>query len=152
MNMEHILNPVWWLVGGGVLILLEFFLPGLVVIFLGVGALLTAGMIHTRYITDAYIAVVFFTVSSVFLLMTLRRIVLRFYPSVSEKVETDEDALLAGQVAETMTKVSAEHFDGRVKYSGTSWPAKSAEGDIPAGEKVEIIGRQNINLLVRRLS
>lgn len=150
--MEHILNPLWWLIGGGVLILLEFFVPGLVVIFLGAGAILTAGMIHTRYITDAYLVVVFFTVSSVFLLMTLRRIVLRFYPAVSEKVETDEDALLAGQMAETMTKVSALDFDGRVKYSGTSWPAKSVEGDIAAGEKVEIVGRQNINILVRRLS
>lgn len=151
-DMEHILNPLWWLIGGGVLILLEFFIPGLVVIFLGAGALITAGMLHTRYISDAYLAIVFFTVSSIFLLMTLRRLVLRFYPAVSEKSETDEDVLLAGQRAETMTKISALDFEGRVKYSGTSWPAKSAEGDIPAGQQVEIIGRQNINLLVRRLS
>lgn len=150
--MEHFLNYLWWLIGGCVLILLEFFLPGLVVIFLGVGALLTGSMIYLRYITDAYLAIVFFVVSSVFLLMTLRRIVLRFYPSLSEKSETDEDALIAGRTAETISLVSPDHFEGRVKYSGTTWPARSAEGEIAAGTRVEIVSRENISLIVRKMA
>lgn len=151
-NMEYVLNHWIWLGIGLVLILLEFFLPGLVVIFLGLGAVLTAGMLYTRVLTDAYLTVVFFTVASVFMLLTLRRIILFFYPAYSERSETDEDLLIAGQLAETITLVSADNFDGRVKYSGTTWPAKSDEGEIPAGTRVEILGRQNINLLVRRLA
>jgi membrane protein implicated in regulation of membrane protease activity len=149
--MEHILNYWIWLGAGVFLILLEFFLPGLVVVFLGVGAVITAGMLYTRYLLDPYHTIIFFSVSSVFLLATLRRIMLRFYPAVTEKVETDENVLIAGQPAETITIVYPDHFDGRVKYSGTTWPAKSENGIIPAGSQVVIIGRQNINLVVRKI-
>ena len=97
--MAYVLNHWIWLGLGLLLILLEFFLPGLVVIFLGLGAVLTAAMLYARVLTDAYLTVVFFTVTSVFLLLTLRRIILFFYPAYSEKSETDEDLLIAGQLA-----------------------------------------------------
>lgn len=148
--MAYVLNHWIWLGLGLLLILLEFFLPGLVVIFLGLGAVLTAAMLYARVLTDAYLTVVFFTVTSVFLLLTLRRIILFFYPAYSEKSETDEDLLIAGQLAETISLVSEHNFDGRVKYSGTTWPAKSAAGEIPAHTRVEILGRENISLIVRR--
>ncbi len=150
--MEYILNYWIWLGLGVVLVMLEFFIPGLFVIFLGLGAAITAGMLYTRYLTDAYLTVIFFSVTSVFMLMTLRRIVLRFFPSLSEKSETDEDVLIAGKSAETISEVYPDHFGGRVKYSGTTWPAKSIDEVIPAGTKVEIIGRENINLVVRKVS
>jgi inner membrane protein len=149
--MEHILNYWIWLGAGVFLILLEFFIPGLVVIFLGLGAAITAGMLYTRYLTDAYLTIIFFAITSVFMLMTLRRIVLRFYPSLSEKSETDEEALIAGKTAETISEVYPDYYGGRVKYSGTTWPAKSVDEVIPAGTKVEIVGRENISLVVRKI-
>lgn len=144
------LNPLFWLIGGAILILLEFFLPGLVVIFLGLGAMATAGMLYAGYLRDPLHVVVCFVLCSVFLLMTLRRIILRFYPSLSEHAETDEDELIAGQEAVTVSALSPHHFEGRVKYSGTTWPARSAEGEIAAGVKVKIVIRQNISLVVRK--
>ena len=150
--MEYILNYLVWLIGGGVLILLEFFIPGLVVIFLGLAALATAGMLAFGYIRDAYVAIAFFTGSSILLLVTLRRIVIRFYPSASEKAESDEDALIAGQQAESISVIYPDNFEGRVKYSGTTWPARSSAGTIAAGEKVRILARKNISFVVQRVS
>lgn len=148
--MNDILNPLYWLVGGALLILLEFFVPGLVVLFLGLGAIATAGMLYAGYLRDPLHVVVCFVLCSVFLLMTLRRIIMRFYPSLSEKAITDEDELIAGQAAETITAISPHHFEGRVKYSGTTWPARSAAGEIPAGVRVTIVTRQNISLVVQK--
>ena len=42
--MEYMTHYLSWLIGGAILILLEFLIPGLIVIFLGLGALTTAGL------------------------------------------------------------------------------------------------------------
>lgn len=151
IDMESLLNPLSWLIAGALLILLEFFLPGLVVIFLGLGGIATAGLIYAGYIRDPLHAVTCFVLSSIFLLMSLRRIILRFYPALSERAETDEDELITGQEATTITALSPHHFEGRVKYSGTTWPARSAAGEIAAGVRVKILTRQNISLVVQKM-
>lgn len=150
--MEILTNYLIWLIGGSILVLLEFLIPGLVVIFLGLGALATSGLIFLGYIRDPWLAIGCFTVSSVLMLATLRKMILRFYPSLTEKVETDEEALIFGKRAETISLISPHDYSGRVKYSGTTWPARSESGEIAAGRAVEITGQDNINLVVRAIS
>lgn len=147
--MEHLTNYLIWLIGGSLLVLLEFFIPGLVVIFLGGGALATSGLLYLGYIRDPWLAVTCFTLSSVLMLVTLRKMVLRFYPSDTEKVETDEEVLIVGKRAETISTLTEHDYSGRVKYSGTTWPARSEAGEIAAGCTVEITGQDNINLTCR---
>ncbi len=150
--MEQLANYLVWLIGGSILVLLEFLIPGLVVIFLGLGALAAAGLLYLGYIRDPWLAVGCFTVSSILMLVTLRKAILRFYPSLTEKVETDEEALIVGKRAEAVTPLSPHDYSGRVKYSGTTWPARSESGEIAAGRAVEITGQDNINLVVRALA
>ena len=148
--MEELTNYVIWLIGGSILVLLEFLIPGLVVIFLGLGALITSGLLYTGYIRDPWLAIACFAVASILMLVTLRKMVLRFYPSLSEKVETDEDVLIVGKRAEAISVLSAHDYSGRVKYSGTTWPARSEAGEIAEGSQVEIVAQENINLVVRK--
>jgi len=150
--MDYLTHYLPWLIGGSILVLLEFLIPGLVVIFLGLGALATAGLIYLGYIREGWLAITCFAISSILMLVSLRKMILRFYPSLTEKVETDEDVLIVGKRAETVSVISAHDFSGRVKYSGTTWPARSESGEIPAGSEVEITGQENINLVVRALS
>ncbi|MBV6493739.1 MAG: hypothetical protein LDLANPLL_01762 [Turneriella sp.] len=147
--MDYLIDYRFWLVVGGVLVLLEFFIPGLVVIFLGVGAILTSGMLYIGYIRDPIVALAFFVFSSILMLATIRRFVKKFYPSDVERVESDEDKLLQGKEAKTISEVLPDNFEGRIKYSGTTWPAKSVSGKIPPDKEVIIVGRENINLLVQ---
>jgi len=150
--MENFSNYLVWLIGGSTLVLLEFLIPGLVVIFLGLGALITSGLLYLGYLRDPWLAIACFGVSSVLMLATIRKMVLRFYPSLSEKVETDEEVLIVGQKAQAISTLTAHDYSGRVKYSGTTWPARSEAGEIVEGEAVEIIGQDNINLIVRKIS
>jgi inner membrane protein len=149
--METLNNYIVWLIGGSILVLLEFLIPGLIVIFLGLGALATAGLLYLGYIRDPWVAMVTFTASSVLMLVTLRKSILRFYPSLTEKVETDEAVLIVGKRAQTISVLSQHDYSGRVKYSGTTWPARSESGEVAAGKAVEITGQDNINLVVRAL-
>jgi membrane-bound serine protease (ClpP class) len=42
--------------------------------------------------------------------------------------------------------------DGLVQAAGEQWSARSAEGGIRSGERVEVVGREGLRLLVRRAS
>jgi membrane protein implicated in regulation of membrane protease activity len=147
--MAYLNQYLFWLVAGGVLVLLEFLVPGLVVVFLGLGALLTGGVLYLQWITDPVGLLLFFALSSIVMLATLRRLVMRFYPSDSERVEADEDKLLIGQKATVVSTVYPNDFSGRIRFSGTTWSARSAGGTIPDGTEVVIVGRENIHFVVR---
>ncbi|HMY11207.1 MAG TPA: NfeD family protein [Turneriella sp.] len=148
-RMEYLNNFLYWVIGGAVLVLLEFLVPGLVVVFLGLGALLTGGVLYLGWIKEPVALLAFFGFSSILMLATLRRFVMRFYPSDSERVEADEDKLLIGQKATVISTVYPSDFSGRIRFSGTTWSARSEGGEITEGAEVVIVGRENINFLVR---
>lgn len=150
--MEYFSNFWVWLIGGSTLVLLEFLIPGLVVIFLGLGALITSGLLYLGYIREAWQAIACFGVASILMLATLRKMILRFYPSLTEKVETDEEALIVGKRARAVSLLTPHDYSGRVKYSGTTWPARSDGGEIADGTEVEITGQDNINLVVKKIA
>jgi membrane protein implicated in regulation of membrane protease activity len=148
-NMQYLNNYLYWLIGGALLVLLEFLVPGLVVVFLGLGALLTGGVLYLRWITEPVALLAFFAFSSILMLATLRRLIMRFYPSDSERVEADEDKLLIGQKATAISTIYPSDFSGRIRFSGTTWSARSERGEIAEGAEVVIVGRENINFVVR---
>jgi membrane protein implicated in regulation of membrane protease activity len=148
-SMQYLNNYLYWLIGGAVLILLEFLVPGLVVVFLGLGALLTGGVLYLGWISEPVALLAFFAFSSIVMLATLRRLIMRFYPSDSERVEADEDKLLIGQKATAISTIYPTDFSGRIRFSGTTWSARSERGVIPEGTAVVIVGRENIHFVVR---
>jgi membrane protein implicated in regulation of membrane protease activity len=147
--MQYLNNYLYWLIGGAVLILLEFLVPGLVVVFLGLGALLTGGVLYLGWISEPVALLAFFAFSSILMLATLRRLIMRFYPSDSERVEADEDKLLIGQKATAISTIYPSDYSGRIRFSGTTWSARSERGEIAEGTGVVIVGRENINFVVR---
>ena len=54
---------------------------------------------------------------------------------------------LAGSVGTAITALSPE---GLVRLSGEQWSARSVEGEVPAGQSVEVVGRDGLRLLVRK--
>jgi membrane-bound ClpP family serine protease len=64
----------------------------------------------------------------------------------ARRISFGAEALLgSGGVA--VTDIAPE---GLVQSSGERWSARSGEGPIRAGERVEIVGREGLCLLVRR--
>ena len=140
-----------WLGSGIFLMAIEFLVPGLVMIFVGLGALTVALGMYFGYINGLLWQFTIFFISSIIYLLTLRFLVLKFVPSVTRKDNIDEDEEVIGSIVEIVADIKPGEF-GRIEHSGSSWQART-EGDqtILKGEKVKIIGRENITWIVQKI-
>ena len=140
-----------WLGSGIFLMAIEFLVPGLVMVFVGLGALTVALGMQLGYIDEIPQQFTTFFISSIIYLLTLRFLVLRFVPSVTRKENIDEDEEVIGSIVELVADINSGEF-GRVEHSGSTWQAR-AEGDqtILKGEQVKIIGRDNITWIVQKI-
>jgi membrane protein implicated in regulation of membrane protease activity len=142
---------VWtwvWLGAGAFLMAAELAVPGLVVVFLGMAAVVVAlGRWLGLWTSPMGSLTAWFTWSIVFLVI-LRSLVLRWFPGESTVQATDEDSEAFGQIVEVVTGVNAKDPAGRIRYQGTSWPAISLQGDIPAGRKARLLARDNLAWVV----
>ena len=138
--------------GSGIFMMaIEFLVPGLVMVFVGLGSLTVVFGMHFGYIDGILQQFTTFFISSIIYLLTLRFLVLRFVPSVTRKENIDEDEEVMGSIVEIVAEITSGEF-GRVEHSGSSWQAR-AEGDqtILKGEQVKIIGRENITWIVQKI-
>jgi len=133
----------FWFLLGLVLIITEFFLPGFVVIFLGVGALVTAAARWLGFFPGLAQSFFFWVISSTVLLVTLRHFAKRWLPSETSFHMTDEDVEAAGEIVEVVTPIGS-HKEGRIRFRGTTWPAICREGTISPGQKARILYRDNL--------
>jgi membrane protein implicated in regulation of membrane protease activity len=141
-----------WLALGILLVASEFIVPGLVVVFLGLGALTVAGLLHFNYIESLNAQLLAWFTLSIVYIFSLRFLVMRYYPTDTEKQEINEDVAMIGRIVEVTDKISAERT-GRVSFGESTWTALySGEGEILPGEKVMIIGRDNISWVVKKVS
>ena len=148
--MENLAFSIW--LGSGIFLMaIEFLVPGLVMVFVGLGSLTVVFGMHFGYIDGILQQFITFFISSIIYLLTLRFLVLRFVPSVTRKENIDEDEEVMGSIVEIVADINSGEF-GRVEHSGSSWQAR-AEGDqtILKGEQVKIIGRDNITWIVQKI-
>ena len=148
--MENLAFSLW--LGSGIFLMaIEFLVPGLVLVFVGLGSLTVVFGMYFGYIDGILQQFITFFISSIIYLLTLRFLVLRFFTSVTRKENIDEDEEVMGSIVEIVADINSGEF-GRVEHSGSSWQAR-AEGDqtILKGEQVKIIGRDNITWIVQKI-
>ena len=98
----------------------EFLVPGLVMVFVGLGSLTVVFGMHFGYIDGILQQFITFFISSIIYLLTLRFLVLRFVPSVTRKENIDEDEEVMGSIVDLVEDINSGEF-GRVEHSGSSW-------------------------------
>lgn len=138
-----------WLVLGLALIILEPLVPGLVVIFLGFGALLTAAVVYFDLIPGMAGQIFFWLITSGVMIGLLREQVRKIFPSLEKSEGSDETEYLDREV-EVVSLIDGKSDRGRVRFMGTTWKARcqSPEEQIPAGSYAKIAGRDNLTLIV----
>ncbi len=145
--MEFFKNPpvVWFLIGL-FFALLELMVPGLVLIFFGIGAWLAALL---TLILDVSVGVQIFTfaLASVLSLIFLRSwFKKRFFQSSLNGSDSDDDEL-KGKTAKVESAIEPG-IPGKVMFNGTLWSAES-DSNITVGQQVEIIDKRSITLIVK---
>lgn len=148
--MNFVFSFEFWITTGIVLIFLEFFAPGLISLFIGLGAITVALGMHYGQVSSVFSQIVTWMLSSLFYLFTLRLLVLKFYPQDSFKSEVDEDKNLLGTPVPVVEAIP-ENGEGRIRFSNSTWRARSADASaIAKGEIALIQGRENITYIVKK--
>lgn len=130
--------PLFWLIVGAVLCLMELFLPtAFVEATLGISALVVAAI--ALVVPQFSLQVVIWMVLSVLTTWALKRFVPKRTPyTLAESTE-----------ARTLTEIPAGKT-GRVLYEGNSWQARCEDAAvaIAADEPVIVVGRQGNTLFI----
>jgi len=140
-----------WLGFGALCIIVELLIPGLVMIFLGLGAFSVAVGMHYGYIVQFSTQLTVFFLSSILYLFTLRVLFLRFIPVNAKQENIDEDEQVIGQIV-FVEETIEPHRAGRIRHSDSSWPARSTGAEaLLKGQRVRIIKRDNITWIVEKI-
>ncbi|NOY22497.1 MAG: NfeD family protein [Acidobacteria bacterium] len=146
---EWLKPDVIWFIVGIVLMLLEMAVPGLVIIFFGIGAIAVSVtcMIASPSLT---MQLVIFIVVSGFSLALLRRWLKTRFFSSKDGLDGDPTVLdeFTGKTA-VVDQPIAPGRPGKVEFKGTHWKAE-AEEKIATGEIVVILEKDNITLKVSK--
>jgi membrane protein implicated in regulation of membrane protease activity len=142
-----------WFIAGIVMMLLEFLIPGFVIFFFGVGAILTALFTWSGAIESTSLQFIVFIVTSILSLVLLRNKGRKYFRgNVSE---AEEEGMLSDDIIGEKVIVSEEinpaKLTGKVELHGTMWNAVS-DNVIAAGELVEITGRKDLSLNVKKIA
>jgi membrane protein implicated in regulation of membrane protease activity len=138
-----------WAVIGIACIGMEMLMPGFVIFFFGLGALVTALFslipgVDSLIWLQILIFVIFSIVSIVFLRRHFARI---FAGSVFDSSRTSIDDSDTGETAE-VTEAIGSSGSGRIRFRGTTWNATSDGNEIPAGKRVRIVSRNGMIYVV----
>jgi inner membrane protein len=149
--MELLKNPVLiWFILGAALCLVELALPGLIIFFFGLGAMMTAVLIWIIPLPLS-LQLLAFLVFSLALLFLLRNKFSAIFVGRNKTPGTSDEYLegFVGMNAVVIQEIK-QGIAGKVEFRGSSWPAVSDQA-ISEGDNVEITGRDNITLKVKPL-
>ncbi|MGB3212313.1 MAG: NfeD family protein [Desulforhopalus sp.] len=142
---------LYWLIIGVMLFFLELALPGFILFFFAIGALLTALLAWLTPIAIAW-QLAFFIAISLVSLLSLRGIIQKKYFTPTSTDEKEDEDIMHAVVGEkaVVSVTIAPPAEGRIKYSGTSWRA-IADEKIDEGEIVSIVGQKGQVFYVEKI-
>ena len=141
------INELFWLICGITGILLELVVPGFVIIFFGIGALITAACAYFFDINTTWQLIIFVTVSCG-TLVAFRKSFKQILFNKKAPKERDELADdFQGKTAVVLEDFVAQQ--GKVEFNGTSWKA-TADENFHKGDVVFIQKRENLTLIITK--
>lgn len=137
-----------FLVGGIVLMLLEALIPGGVTFILGFSGLIVGVLRYLGFLDDPFTATFTWLFSSMALTILIRPFIKKYFPGETFFKFADEDYEAMDQIVDVVEPINEFDNNGRIRYQGISWQARSMEGKIPVGTKVRIKYRENTTWIV----
>lgn len=142
---------VLWFLVGLALIGAEFVIPGLTLIFFGIGALITAVCLYLFPLSFIVQVCLFLFCSVAGLLLFRSRIkTALFSPGIRfRNIPSSLQSEIFGVEVDVIEAVAPPRL-GRVLLHGTSWQARAANA-VSKGARVRITGREGLVLVVEEL-
>ncbi|MGN8225907.1 NfeD family protein [Gracilimonas sp. BCB1] len=137
-----------FLIGGVLLMFLEAALPGGVAFLLGFSGLGVGILRYFGFLQDPFTATFVWLMSSTILTIAIRPFINKYFKGETSYKFADEDYEAMDQIAEVTEPINDLDNEGRIKFQGISWQARSLEGEIPTGVQVRIKYRDNTTWIV----
>ena len=152
--MVESMNPVllWFLVGL-VLALAEIVIPGLIIVFFGVGAWATALALGLGVVESFNEQLLLFLASSLLSLVFFRKHGQRYFEGRVTGTLAPYESLddFQGGKAVVTAAIMPKHLGGKVEFNGTIWDAE-ADVALAPGATVQVFSRSNLTLKVKPLN
>ena len=141
-----------WLIVGIIFLISEIFIPGLVIAFFGIGALITSLTTWLRLTTSFQLQIIVFSGSSVILLLILRKFLTKiFQGKIIKNEEVTSFNLEVEKIVPVTELIQPGEIGGKVRYHGALWSARSSETITP-GESAAIVGCDSLTLIVEKIN
>ena len=138
---------IFWLILVAVMLVIEIFTMGLTTIWFSLGAV--AAAIAAGLGAPLWVQILLFTVVSVVIMILVRPFALKVMDRNRTKTHIDE---VIGQQAEVIEAIDNQREQGRVRFRGVEWMARSVDGStMAAGDVVTVEEVSGVKLLVKKL-
>lgn len=147
--LENIPLKYLWILVGLAIMSMELFMPGFILVFFGLGAVVV-GVLLLFMPLGVNTQLVLYPLISVVLLVTFRRYAQGYF--VGRVANTNPTGAPVGEHAGESAIVTEDIIpnspQGKVEFHGTSWSADS-DVEIKKGTRVTIVDRRNLTLRVK---
>ena len=138
---------IFWLILVAVMLVIEIFTMGLTTIWFSLGAV--AAAIAAGLGAPLWMQIFLFSVVSVVIMILVRPFAIKVMDRNRTKTNIDE---MIGQQAEVIEAIDNQREQGRVRFRGVEWMARSVDGStMAAGDVVTVEAVSGVKLLVRKL-
>jgi membrane protein implicated in regulation of membrane protease activity len=150
-NFTNSLPEIIWFVIGLLLILLEFTMPGIILVFFGIGAWIVTILVYADILQSVTSQLFVFAAASLILLLVLRRWVKdKFYGHISGSQDLSQNLdEFTGMKVHVLSDVVPGKTEGIVEFKGANWSAVSDE-EIKSGETGVIMKNDGLTLIIKK--
>ena len=143
-------NMLTWIfvVGGVILMILEAVLPSGLSLILGFSGLLIGLIRLLGFLNDPTTATLAWVITSVILTIGALPFIKKYFGGETSYKYADEDYEAMDQIVDVVEPINDENNEGRIRYQGISWQARTLEGEVPVGSQVRIKYRDNTTWVV----
>ena len=140
----------YWLIAAGLFGIAEIIIPGFLVFWLAIGALVA--MIVSFFTSNLIIQMTVFVITSTILIFATKPLVKKFVRNYDKSVKTNVFSII-GKHAVVIKSINSKHELGQIKVDGEVWSAESEDSsNIEQGTEVEIIKVNGVKAIVKPIS
>jgi inner membrane protein len=147
----HISIPEIWIIIGFICVLLEFVIPGALIVFFGISAILVGLLIKIVGLPTANgIPFLVFIVLAVGQILLLRNKLKSWFTGKSLTGNDDTLEEFVGKDASVVSRFDGKSKKGTVVFKGANWNAICEASPLTVGDEVVIEKQEGITLTVRK--
>ena len=139
-------------IGGILLMLLESLLPSGFALVLGFSGILVGLLRFLGLLFDPTTATLAWFLTSMVLTVGALPFIKKYFGGESTFKVADEDYEAMDQIVDVVEDINDNNNEGRIRYQGISWQARTIDGDVPAGSQVRIKYRDNTTWIVEPIN